>query len=62
MVYLCLLSLDSVNCFKAKITELAIKKIIPKYIAINIIIVVTPNPDSISDILDTPSNSIPFFL
>lgn len=30
IVYLCLLSELSVNCFKAKIAELAIKNIIPK--------------------------------
>ena len=42
ILYLCLLSELSVSCFKANIAELAIKNVIPKYIAINTTIVDNP--------------------
>ena len=55
-----MLSELSVNCFNAKIAELAIKNTIPKYIAINTTIVEIPTLESTNDILLIPSRLIPF--
>ena len=56
MIYLCLLSELSVNCLSASIAQLTIRKIIPKYIAINTTKVDRPTLDSTILALVSPSS------
>ena len=56
IIYLCLLSEFSVSCLSTKMEQLTIRKITPKYIAINTIKVGKPTLDSIIVGLVSPSN------
>lgn len=56
IIYLCLLSELSVSCLSAKMAQLTIRKITPKYIAINTTKVDKPTLDSIILTLVSPSS------